>query len=107
MTVSGHCASRALKVSLLRVHRTSATSSSVTMLRSGTLATGTSSNSMCQEKTKEARAMDSPKIREEHRAGRSRAGPLLLETVPWHASDPLGSQERPVPRPGRDQTDPG
>lgn len=108
MTVSGYCANRALKVSLPKVHRTSC-QQQLCPLHSdrGTLATGISSNSMCQEKTKKTRAMDTPKIREEHRTGRSRAGSLLLETMPWHASDPLGPQERPVPRPGREQTDPG
>lgn len=76
MSVSGHCANRALKVSFPEGSRDQLLPA-VCPLHShrGTLATGISSNSMCQEKTREARATDSPKIREEHRAAGTRAGP--------------------------------
>lgn len=77
MTVSGHCANRALKVSLPEGTQDQLPPAALsTTLREGTLAIGISSNSMCQEKTKEARATDSPRIRGEHRAGGTRAGLL-------------------------------
>lgn len=64
MTVSGHCSNRALKVYLPEGRRTSC-HQQLWPLHSdqGTLAVGISSNSMCLEKTKEARATDSPKTR--------------------------------------------